>query len=124
MLEVVRKMPMSRKFTCAILLLAGVASPAYAISKEVEAAIRALDSIEANSSQLEPMCAILKEMAALGPADDTKAEELDVQMETYLGTLGPEQLKAWQLNEDLEVGSDDAQALNAAFGRIETKCLD
>jgi hypothetical protein len=45
-------------------------------------------------------------------------------METYLGTLGPEQLKAWQLNEDLEVGSDDAQALNAAFGRIETKCLD
>jgi len=115
---------MRRSILSILLSFAFVTTPAIAASQLVDAAVRALDAIEADSEKLEPMCAILKEMVTLSEADAAKAEELDAKMETYLLSIGQEQLDAWLLVEELESGTADAEALEAAFTRIETKCLD
>ena len=104
---------------CAIAL----ASPARADDK-FDAAIRALDDLEADPAKLEPFCAIVKEMAALGEDDDVKGEELEVAMEEFLDGLGPDYANAWSLGEDLDPSSPEAASLDAAFDRIEQKCGD
>jgi len=98
-----------------------VASPAFADEK-ADAAIRALDALEADPAKLEPFCAILKEMSALGEGDDVKSEELEVKMEEYLTSLGPDYATAWTIGEDLDPSSPESTSLDAAFDRIEQKC--
>jgi hypothetical protein len=97
------------------------AMPAFADEK-TDAAIRALDALEADPAKLEPFCAIVKEMAALGEGDDVKSEELEVKMEEYLTSLGTEYADAWSVGEDLDPSSPEAAKLDAAFDRIEQKC--
>lgn len=106
------------------ILIAGglaLASPAFADDK-TDAAIRALDALEADPAKLEPFCAIVKEMTALGEGDDVRSEELEVKMEEYMTGLGPEYADAWSLGEDLDPSSTEAANLDAAFDRIEQKC--
>jgi len=98
-----------------------VASPAFADEK-ADAAIRALDALEADPAKLEPFCAIVKEMSALGEGDDVKSEELEVKMEEYLTSLGPDYASAWSIGEDLDPSSPESASLDAAFDRIEQKC--
>lgn len=102
---------------CALAL----AIPAFADEK-TDAAIRALDALEADPAKLEPFCAIVKEMSSLGEGDDVKSEELEVKMEEYMTGLGPEYADAWSLGEDLDPASPEAANLDAAFDRIEQKC--
>lgn len=97
------------------------ATPAFADEK-TDAAIRALDALEADPVKLEPFCAIVKEMSGLGEGDDVKSEELEVKMEEYLTSLGPDYANAWSIGEDLDPSSADAANLDAAFDRIEQKC--
>ena len=99
----------------------GFAAPAFADDK-TDAAIRALDALEADPVKLEPFCAIVKEMSALGEGDDVKSEELEVKMEEYLTSLGPDYADAWSIGEDLDPSSPEAAKLDAAFDRIEQKC--
>ena len=106
-------------FACAIAL----ASPVFADEKS-DAAIRALDDLQADPAKLEPFCAITKEMSALGEGDDVKSEELEVKMEEFLTGLGPAYAAAWSLGEDLDPSSAEAAALDAAFDRLEQKCGD
>jgi hypothetical protein len=110
------------KLTIAILasVLASV-SPAFADAK-IDAAIRALDELEADPAKLAPFCAIANEMSQLGEGDDVKSEELEVKMEEYLTGLGPDFANAWTVGEDLDPSSPEAAALDAAFDRIEQKC--
>ncbi len=98
-----------------------LATPAQADEK-TDAAIRALDALEADPAKLEPFCAIVKEMSALGEGDDVKSEELEVKMEEYLTSLGPAYADAWSIGEDLDPSSPEAANLDAAFDRIEQKC--
>lgn len=98
-----------------------LASPTFADEK-TDAAVRALDALEADPVKLEPFCAIVKEMTALGEGDDVKSEELEVKMEEYLTGLGPDYADAWSLGEDLDPSSPEAAKLDAAFDRIEQKC--
>ena len=98
-----------------------LATPAFADEK-TDAAIRALDALEADPVKLEPFCAIVKEMSGLGEGDDVKSEELEVKMEEYLTSLGPDYANAWSIGEDLDPSSADAANLDAAFDRIEQKC--
>lgn len=102
------------------LMLAGL--PAHADEK-VDAAIRALNDIEADAVKTQAYCAIVKEMFAAGE-DEEKSEELEVKMEEYLTSLGTDYLAAWQLAEALAPGSEEATALDAAFDRLEEKCGD
>ena len=107
-----------------IAILASVvalAGPVFADAK-TDAAIRALDELEADPAKLEPFCAITKEMSQLGEGDDVKSEELEVRMEEYLTSLGPDYANAWTVGEDLDPSSPEAAALDAAFDRIEQKC--
>ena len=90
--------------------------------ERVDAAIRALDALEADAGKLQGYCAILKEMFAAGE-DEAKNEELETKMEQYLTTLGPEYLAAWQLGEDVAQAPDSAK-LEAAFERLEDKCVE
>ncbi|MFO0992645.1 MAG: hypothetical protein U1E67_12040 [Hyphomicrobiales bacterium] len=98
-----------------------IATPAFADEK-TDAAIRALDALEADPVKLEPFCAIVKEMSSLGEGDDVKSEELEVKMEEYLTSLGPDYASAWSIGEDLDPSSAEAAKLDAAFDRIEQKC--
>ncbi len=107
-------------FTLIFLGLA-LAAPAYADEK-TDAAIRALDALEADPAMFEPFCAIVKEMSSLGEGDDVKSEELEVKMEEYLTGLGPAYADAWGLGEELDPSSPEAANLDAAFDRIEQKC--
>lgn len=95
--------------------------PAFA-DERTDAAIRALDALEADPVKLEPFCAIIKEMSALGEGDDVKSEELEVKMEEYLTSLGPDYASAWSIGEDLDPSSPEAANLDAAFDRVEQKC--
>lgn len=106
------------------LLLATMLACASAHADErVDAAVRALDAIEADAGKLQGFCAIVKEMFAAGE-DEQKSEELEAKMEQYLTSLGPEYLSAWELGEDLGQGSAEAARLEAAFERLEDKCVD
>ena len=104
-----------------IVLGLALTAPAFADEK-TDAAIRALDSLEADPAKFEPFCAIVKEMSSLGEGDDVKSEELEVKMEEYLTGLGPAFADAWSLGEDLDPSSSEAANLDAAFDRIEQKC--
>jgi hypothetical protein len=95
---------------------------AYADEK-VDAAVRALDAMEADAGKMQGYCAIIKEIFAAGE-DEEKGEELEAKMEQYLTSLGPEYASAWELGEALQEGSAEAAKLEAAFERLEDKCVD
>ena len=70
---------------CLAIFLA-VCSSARADEK-VDAAIRALDALEADAGKLQGYCAILKEMFAAGE-DEAKNEALEAKMEAVSDHVG------------------------------------
>ena len=99
-----------------------VCTPVQADEK-VDAAIRTLDALEADAGKLQGYCAILKEMFAAGE-DEAKSAAIETKMEEYLTTLGPEYVAAWELGGDMAQVTDGADKLEAAFERLEDKCMD
>ncbi|MGE0004277.1 MAG: hypothetical protein AB7S92_01690 [Parvibaculaceae bacterium] len=111
------------KYLIFSLVALGLAGAPARADEKVDAAIRALDALEADAGKLQGYCAIIKELFAAGE-DDEKSEALEAKMEQYLTGLGPDYVAAWELGEDLAPGSDGAAKLDAAFERLEDKCVD
>ena len=102
----------------ALLLGAG---PTLAASPEVESAAKSLAQIEADPSQLQSYCRIIKDMDAAGDSE-AKFDALEKQLKELLRSFGPQFEQVIALSEDTPSDSPDGQALEEAFRKLDDKC--
>ena len=54
--------------------------------------------------------------------DDSKAEALDKQMQTYMKDLGSDFESAFEAGADLDPESEDGKAYDGALDKLDAKC--
>lgn len=95
------------------------AGTAYAADPKIDAAVKTLNAVAADSAKLATYCEMSKEMAASGekptPASEAKIDGL-------IKKLGPDFESAWNVGEGLPENSPDAKALGAALDGLDQKC--
>jgi hypothetical protein len=108
------------------LVLIGIVSiapaPAAAASPEVEAAIKTLQKIPADTAKFETYCNILGEMASVPDDDAAKYEPLETQLDAAIEAYGADVAAAWDTVSEIDPETDDGKAVSAAFDSMEGKC--
>ena len=105
----------------AALALPLLAMPALAASPKVEAAIKTLRAVAADSNQLKTFCALM-EMQKVGEGDKKDDQKLQAAIDGYVKRLGTEFQSAWQVVESIDENSPDGQAIDAVLDELEEKC--
>ena len=108
------------------LLLIGIeaitAGPATAASPAIEAAIRTLEKIPADTAKFETYCNLLGQMVSAPDDDSAKNEVLKHQLDAVIDSYGAEVSAAWDTVSAIEPGSEDDKVVTAAFDALEAKC--
>jgi hypothetical protein len=105
--------------TAAALLLG--ANSTFTASSDVESAVKSLAQIEADPSQLQSYCRMIKDMDAAGD-NEARFDALEKQLKELLRSFGPEFEQVIGLSEDTPSDSSDGQALEEAFRKLDDKC--
>ena len=92
---------------------------AHAADAKVDAAVKTLAAVGADSAKLATYCAMSKEMASSG---EKASPESDAKIDGYIKTLGPDFEAAWNAGENLPENSPDAKVLGDAIDALEQKC--
>jgi hypothetical protein len=111
-----------RKILASLSVCGLFVSPALAASAAVESAIKTFDAVAADTAKLKTYCEMSKLMSAGDDEDESKAEALDKQMQTYMKELGDEFESAFEAGADLDPESDDGKAYDAALDKLDAKC--
>jgi hypothetical protein len=107
----------------AALAVGGLCVPAaYAADAKVEAAIKTFDAVAADAGKLKTYCEMSKLMSSGDDQDDSKAAELDKQMQGYMKQLGSDFETAFEAGADLDPESADGKAYDAALDGLDAKC--
>jgi len=116
--------PFASWSTLLVLLSVLVIAPgtARAASPPVEAAIKTLVKIPADTAKFTAYCTLLGEMESVPETDAAKYEALEDQLDAVIETYGADVLKAWNVLSEAEPDTDDGKAIAAAFEEIEAKC--
>ncbi len=112
-----------KKFSAAILMCGLLVSPAFAVSANVDAAIKTFQKVGADAGKLKTYCEMSKLMSLdEDTEDEAKAEELDKKMQGYIEQLGPDFEAAFEAGADLDPDSDDGKAYDGALDELDGKC--
>jgi len=94
---------------------------ALTASPEVEAALKAFQTIGADTNRLKAFCELMK-------IEEENAEKVapsvKLKLNRLLAELGPDFKAASKIAEDIDPASDDGKALLAALDRLFDKCFD
>ena len=104
----------------AALALAPLAMPALA-SPKVEAAIKTIRAVAADSNQLKTFCAML-EMEKVGEGDWKNDPKIQAAIDGYIKRLGTEFQSAWEVVESIDENSPDGQAIDAVLDELDDRC--
>src|SRR5690242_11693747 len=89
-----------------------IMAPALAASSQVEAAVKAFESVESDANRMKTFCELMR----IDEQNEKRANpSLEAQMDKYLQELGPEFEAAWELVEDTDPVSEDGKVLSAAL---------
>jgi hypothetical protein len=103
----------------AALALALLAMPALAASPKVEAAIKTLRAVAADSNQLKTFCALME----LEKVGDKQADpKTEAAIDGHVKRLGTEFQSAWEVVENIDENSPDGQAIDAVLDELDDKC--
>src|SRR5215467_14947873 len=102
----------------AALALAPLAMPALAASPKVEAAIKTIRAVAADSNQLKTFCAML-EMEKVGEGDWKNDPKIQAAIDGYIKRLGTEFQSAWEVVESIDENSPDGQAIDAVLDELD-----
>jgi hypothetical protein len=92
---------------------------ALAASSQVEAAIKAIQSVESDTNRMKTFCELMR----IDEQNEKRTNpSLEAQMDKLLKELGPDFETAWELVEDTDPASDDGKVLSAALDRVGDKC--
>jgi len=105
----------------AALALAPLAMPALAASPKVEAAIKTIRAVAADSNQLKTFCAML-EMEKVGEGDWKNDPKIQAAIDGYIKRLGTEFQSAWEVVESIDENSPDGQAIDAVLDELDDRC--
>jgi hypothetical protein len=112
-----------KRILAAIAVCGFFVAPAFAVSPNVESAIKTFDTVAADPGKLKTYCEINKVMStASDDDDDAKSEALDKQVQALMKELGPEFETAFEAGADLEPESEDGKAYDAAIDKLDGKC--
>ena len=113
-----------RRRTMSRVLIAFVAfglctSGALAVDPAISAAIQEFKAVGVDPAKLKIFCAMSKALDAVDERDDAAAE---AAIAGYVKALGPEFEKAWEVAEDIDENTPEAQVLNAAIDELTGLC--
>ncbi len=111
-----------RKILTALALCGLFVPPALAASAAVESAIKTFNAVAADAAKLKTYCEMSKLMSEGDDEDESKAEELDKQMQGYMKELGEDFEAAFEAGADLDPDSADGKAYDAALDELDAKC--
>ena len=103
-------------------ILAIAPGPARAASPAIEAAIKTLEKIPADSTKFETYCNLLGQMESVPDDDAAKNEALKHQLDAVIDSYGTEVSAAWDTVSGIEPETEDGKAVASAFEAIEGKC--
>lgn len=102
--------------------LAIAPGPATAASPAIEAAIKSLEKISADTTKFETYCNLLGQMESVPDDDAAKNEALKNQLDAVVDSYGTEVSAAWDTVSEIDPDTEDGKAVTAAFDAIEGKC--
>lgn len=111
-----------KSYLAAVALCGLFASPVLAANAAVEGAVKTFEAVGNDAAKLKVYCEMSKVMSSADAADDSKAEELDKQMDSFMKQLGPEFQTAFEAGADLDPESEDGKTYDAAMDKLDGKC--
>jgi hypothetical protein len=93
-----------------------------AASPPVEAAIKTLDKISADTAKFTSYCNLLGDLESVPDTDAAKYEALEGQLDAVIDSYGAEVVQAWDTLSEVDPETDDGKAIAAAFEVLEGKC--
>jgi len=102
--------------------IAIVAGPATAASPEIQAAIKTLEKIPADTAKFASYCDLLGQMSSMPDDDVAKYEALESQLDAVIDSYGADVAGAWDTVSEVDPETDDGKAVTAAFEAMEGKC--
>ena len=111
-----------KKILAALALCGLFVPPALAASANVESAIKTFEAVGNDPAKLKTYCEMSKLMSTGDDEDESKAEELDKQMQGYMKELGEDFEAAFEAGADLDPDSEDGKAYDAALDGLDGKC--
>jgi hypothetical protein len=94
---------------------------ALAASSQVEAALKAFQTVGTDANRLKTFCELMH-------IEEENAEKADpaveAKMDKLFDELGADFKAAWKSVEDIDPASEDGKVLNAALDRLLDKCSD
>ena len=111
-----------KKILAALALCGLFVPPALAASANVESAVKTFEAVGNDPAKLKTYCEMSKLMSTGDDEDESKAEELDKQMQGYMKELGEDFEAAFEAGADLDPDSEDGKAYDAALDGLDGKC--
>jgi predicted HAD superfamily Cof-like phosphohydrolase len=92
---------------------------ASAASSQVEAAIKAFQSVESDANRMKTFCELMR----IDEQNEKRTSpSLEAKMDQLLNELGADFETAWELVEDTDPASEDGKALHVALDGVADKC--
>src|SRR6187200_3345740 len=105
----------------AVLALSLLTIAALASTPQVEAAVKAFQSLGSDANRLKTFCKLIE----IEQEHEEKAGPLLApKMDKMLDELGADFTAAWKSVEDIDPASEDGKILYAALDRLLEKCSD
>jgi hypothetical protein len=118
-----RKLLTSLSFPLVIISIVAFGhGPATAATPPVEAAIRTLEKIPADTAKFETYCNLLGQMENMPDDDAAKYEALESQLDAVIDSYGTDVSEAWDTVSEIDPETEDGKAVAAAFDAMEGKC--
>ena len=96
--------------------------PVLAANAAVDAAVKTFDAVGNDAAKLKTYCEMSKVMSSADAEDDSKAAELDKQMDGFMKQLGQDFQTAFEAGADLDPESADGKTYDAAMDKLDDKC--
>ena len=111
-----------KKYLAACALCGLFAVPVLAANAAVDSAVKTFDAVGGDPAKLKTYCEMSKVMSSADAEDDSKAAELDKQMDGFMKQLGQDFQTAFEAGADLDPESADGKTYDAAMDKLDDKC--
>lgn len=97
------------------------ATPSHALRDDVQAAVDAIERLQADDAKMQEYCGIQAEIEAAGE-DEAKLDTAFGKLDSFFDGLGDEYDAMFAVEDELEPESEDARALDDAFAALDGQC--
>ncbi len=101
-----------------------IATPTYAASPQVEAAIKLIQAVGSDSARLARFCKVMEIVEGIQDRIDQLEAEVATSLDQALGANFKAAREAVKKIEDEADETSDSKALNAALDELSDKCPD